>query len=34
MSLCKKLHSVKQTNFVKNEFCFQFSLAANDSETI
>ena len=29
-SLCKKIHSVKQTHSVKHEFYFQFSFATNE----
>ena len=29
-SLCKKIHSVKQTHSVKDEFYFQFSFATNE----
>ena len=29
-SLCKKIHSVKQTRSVKDEFYFQFSFATNE----
>ena len=29
-SLCKKIHSVKQTYSVKDEFYFQFSFATNE----
>ena len=30
LSLCKKLHSVKQTHSVKDEFNFQLSFATNE----
>ena len=29
-SLCKKIHSLKQTHSVKDQFYFQFSFATNE----
>ena len=29
-SLCKKIHSLKQTHSVKHKLCFQFSFATNE----
>ena len=30
ISLCKKIHSGKQTHYVKDQFNFQFSFATNE----